>query len=71
MSQLRRFEYTDAKSNKFWEVSVAEATVTVRYGRIGTDGQTQVKSYESTAEAMAAAEKQIAEKVKKGYREIG
>jgi predicted DNA-binding WGR domain protein len=71
MSQPRRFEYTDAKSNEFWEVTVAEATVTVRCGHLATDGQTQVKSYGSAAEAAAAAEKLIAEKVKKGYCEIG
>jgi predicted DNA-binding WGR domain protein len=68
---LRRFEYTDAKSNKFWEISVVGKKVTVRYGRIGTEGQVQVKNYDSPAEAKRAAEKQIAEKVKKGYSEIG
>ena len=71
MPKSRRFEFIDATSNKFWEVSVAAAAVTVHYGRIGTDGQTKVKSYDSPAEAKAAAEKQIAEKVKKGYHEIG
>lgn len=65
----RRFEYTDGKSNKFWENTVTGNSVTVTYGRIGTDGQTQVKKYATPAEAKAAAEKQIAEKVRKGYRE--
>jgi predicted DNA-binding WGR domain protein len=71
MLQRRRFEYRDEKSNKFWEVTVAAETVTVRYGRIGSDGTTQDKTYGSAAEAMAAAEKQIGEKLKKGYAEVG
>jgi len=66
----RRFEYTDAKSNKFWEVIVTGKQVTVRYGRIGTEGQTQVKAHAAPAEAKAAAEKLIAEKVRKGYTEV-
>jgi len=66
----RRFEFTDAKSNKFWEITIKAKTVTVQYGRIGTDGQTQFKEYATPAEAKTAAEKQMAEKVKKGYREV-
>ena len=67
----RRFEYTDATSSKFWEITVADATVTVCFGRIGTAGQTQTKPHDSAAAATAAAEQQVAGKVKKGYREIG
>lgn len=66
----RRFELTDAKSNKFWEITTSGKTVSVRYGRIGTDGQTQSKAYAAVKDAETAAEKQIAEKVKKGYIEI-
>ena len=43
----------------------------MQYGRIGTDGQTKTNEYENPAAAEAAAEKQVAEKVKKGYREVG
>lgn len=67
----RRFEFTDATSNKFWEITVKGKTVTVQYGRIGTEGQTQVKSHATPTEAKAAADKQVAEKVKKGYQEVG
>jgi predicted DNA-binding WGR domain protein len=70
MATVRRLEYSDPKSKKFWEVSVSGKAVTVRYGRIGADGRAQTKAYGSLAAAMAAAEKQIAEKLKKGYREI-
>jgi predicted DNA-binding WGR domain protein len=71
MAKARRFEFTDEKSNKFWEVSVTAATVTVRYGRIGSEGQSQVKTHPSSADAEAAAEKQIQQKTKSGYREVG
>ena len=40
MTMSRRFEYTDATSSKFWEITVTDATVTVCFGRIGTAGQT-------------------------------
>ena len=29
----RRFEFSEGNSNKFWELSVTGAEVTVRYGR--------------------------------------
>ena len=66
---LRYFEYSDGKSNKFWEISVDGASHTVRYGRIGTDGTTKTKEFDDEDEAMADAQKLIAQKVKKGYEE--
>ena len=65
----RYFEYKDAKSKKFWEVSVSGKKVHIRYGKIGTDGQTSLKELSTPAEAKAHAEKQAAGKVKKGYKE--
>jgi predicted DNA-binding WGR domain protein len=69
MTTTRRFEFTDAKSNKFWEITVTGKKVTVQFGRIGTDGQAQTKAYATPSAAKMAVEKQVAEKVKKGYRE--
>lgn len=43
--------------------------VVVNYGKLGTDGQTQVKNFASAPEAEKAAEKLIAEKTRKGYVE--
>lgn len=71
MSEPRRFEFVEGTSKKFWEVSSAGADVTVRFGRIGTDGQTQVKAQASAAAATAAVEKLIREKTGKGYQEVG
>lgn len=66
----RRFEFADTKSNKFWEITVEGLTVSVRYGRIGTVGQSQTKVYTTALDSSAAAEKQVSEKVRKGYQEV-
>lgn len=49
----RYFELTDAKSSKFWEIDVSGKRITVRYGKIGTDGQSTVKELATPAEAKA------------------
>ena len=66
----RHFEFVEGTSSKFWEVTMNDNAVTVRYGRIGTDGQTQTKSFGDNAAAQKHADKLIAAKVKKGYREV-
>lgn len=70
-SNTRRFEYKDDKSWKFWEISVSGSGLTVCYGKIGTDGQTQSKKFADAAMAEKQAKKLIAEKVSKGYQELG
>jgi len=62
------YEFKDKTSSKFWEITVKGSTVTVRYGKIGTDGQTTVKNFDSVEEAAKYADKVKAEKIKKGYR---
>jgi predicted DNA-binding WGR domain protein len=68
---VRRFEYIGGGSEKFWEIDRAGASVTVRFGRIGTAGQTQVKDLGSDPAATAHVAKLIAETVKTGYVESG
>ncbi len=68
---MRRFEFVEGSSSKFWEVEVAGAALSVRYGRIGTHGQTQVKTFASSAKAQAEHDKLIREKTGKGYVEVG
>jgi predicted DNA-binding WGR domain protein len=41
----------------------------VRYGRIGSDGQTKTKSFAGPAQAAREADQLIEEKTGKGYRE--
>ncbi|MEU8328895.1 PQQ-binding-like beta-propeller repeat protein [Micromonospora sp. NPDC048839] len=54
-------------AHKFYEVIVDDATLTVRYGRIGDQGQVKASAYPDNARARAAAAKKIGEKVRKGY----
>ena len=68
-SSARRFEYSEGSSNKFWEISVAGNSLTIHFGRIGTVGQSQTKTYANEAKAKREAENLIAEKLKKGYVE--
>jgi len=65
----RYFELIDNKSQKFWEISAAGGDVTVRYGRIGSGGQSKTKSFGDEAAATRHAEKLIATKTGKGYAE--
>jgi DNA ligase-1 len=67
---LRRFELVDGSSRKFWEVSRKGGSVVVRFGRIGTDGQTQTKDFPDENAAEKHATKLIGEKVGKGYQEV-
>lgn len=65
----RRFEFSGGNSAKFWEVSQANAQVTVRYGRLGTSGQQQTKTLPNAAAACKHVEKLVGQKLAKGYRE--
>ncbi|PUE48946.1 hypothetical protein B9Z47_05375 [Limnohabitans sp. 2KL-1] len=67
----RTFEYKDEKSSKFWEVIQTDSTVTVRYGKTGTNGQSQEKLFGGTAEVSKNVAKLISEKTGKGYVEVG
>ena len=66
----RYLEFKDAKSNKFWEVSVTGKTVKIRYGKLGTDGQSSVKVLSTPAEAESHAEKQAAGKLRRVIRSL-
>ena len=65
----RYFEFVDDKSSKFWEIVVNDKELTVRFGRIGTNGQTQTKAFGDAAAAQKHADKLITEKTEKGYAE--
>ena len=57
----------DGSAHKFYEVNTTGSVVSIRYGRIGTDGQLQTSTFPSPDKAEAAAAKKIGEKVRKGY----
>ena len=68
---MRRFELSDGTSNKFWEIDLDGKSFTVKFGKIGTNGQTQVKSFPTPAKAQAEHDKLVREKTGKGYAEVG
>ena len=69
--QKRRFECTLPGHNKFWEVeTTASSDAVVRYGRRGTPGSVQVKTFADRWAAESYASKMIREKINKGYEEV-
>ena len=66
---MRTFVYTDATSNKFWHITLAGTSFTVHFGRVGTNGQTQTKTFGSAAAAQKEHDKLVAQKLRKGYVE--
>jgi predicted DNA-binding WGR domain protein len=54
-------------SHKFYEVTVRDKTLTIRFGRIGDEGQTTTKEFPTAEKAKAEAAKKIQEKTRKGY----
>ncbi len=69
--QVRRyFEYKNDKSSKFWEITLIGREHTVRFGRIGSRGQSQSKQFADEESARQDVERLIAEKVRKGYCEV-
>lgn len=60
-------ELSEGSEHKFYAVELHDMTITIRYGRIGTDGTSQTKVLPSPTEAQAFAEKKLGEKRKKGY----
>lgn len=71
----RLFHCNRGSANKFWSVSWDEnnfnTIVTIRYGRIGTEGQIQTKHFNgSQYRRNAFIERKIREKLGKGYIEM-
>jgi uncharacterized protein (TIGR02996 family) len=64
-----RLELVAGTANKFWEIDLSAKSVVVRWGRIGTKGQTKKSSFKSEQLASSARDKLLAEKKQKGYRD--
>lgn len=64
-------EFEEGTSSKFWRARVEGKTLYVNYGKIGSNGQTQVKDFPSADGAEKEYGKLVAEKKKKGYLEAG
>ena len=68
---MRRFEFSESSSNKFWEVDVKGKALNLTFGKIGTKGQSKPKDFTTPENAKAEMEKLIKEKTSKGYVEVG
>lgn len=66
-----QLEFEEGTSSKFWRARVEGKTLYVNYGKIGSNGQTQVKDFADAGAAKAEYEKLIREKRKKGYQDSG
>lgn len=71
---MRYFELVSDKSSKFWEITdfnkETRKYIQVRYGKIGSEGQTRKTYYHGPVEnGKKLVEKLIASKIKKGYVE--
>ena len=67
--EARYFEFSSDTSNKFWEITLSGNEHTVRFGRLGTSGQTRTKQFNDAAEAKRDGERLIRSKQAKGYEE--
>ena len=65
----RYFEFVEGNSSKFWEVAQAGNSMTTRWGRIGSAGQSKTKTFADEQAAAAAMAVLIAEKTAEGYVE--
>src|SRR5438093_1574454 len=65
----RYFEFIEGSSSKFWEVSQSGHTMTTRWGRIGSAGQSKTKTFADEQAAANAMTVLIEEKTDEGYIE--
>ena len=59
-------EYQDDKSHKFWKIALEGKTFTTTYGKVGSNGQSSTKTFNSEEKVQKEAEKLVAHKLKKG-----
>src|SRR5688572_20088817 len=68
---MPRYELSDGRSNKFWQIELSGTSFTTTYGKIGTAGQKSIKTFATEAAAQREHDKLITEKTKKGYMLVG
>lgn len=66
----RRFECTEDGASKFWEVVVDGASLTTRWGRLGTTGQAKTKAFADASAAVGEMQKLVRENTRMGYVEV-
>jgi uncharacterized protein (TIGR02996 family) len=65
----RSFQRT-VRVQKFWEIDVHGRWLTIRSGKVGTDGKSETRTFSSHTQARSAAAELIAEKLAEGYSEM-
>ncbi|MFP5039989.1 AAA domain-containing protein [Parasediminibacterium sp. JCM 36343] len=60
--------FKDEKSHKFWEAAIDGAKLITRFGKAGTKGQTQIKTFATAALAEKEKAKLLADRIEKGYK---
>jgi predicted DNA-binding WGR domain protein len=64
---MSRYEFIEGTSRKFWDASLRGKQLVVRWGRIGTEGQSKVFEFPTAAAARDKQSSLIREKTAKGY----
>jgi len=67
--QPRYFEFVEGNSSKFWEVSQSGDSMTTRWGRIGSAGQSKTKNFANEQAAATATAALLEQKTNEGYIE--
>ena len=66
----KRFILKKGDSQKFWNIEFYSCEFTVTYGKLGTEGKISSKNFTSAEKCEKKVIKLIADKIKKGYKEI-
>jgi predicted DNA-binding WGR domain protein len=64
---FRRLHYREGSSDKFWEAATDENKLVVRWGKRGSKGQIQLKTFPDSEAAQKEMERSIREKLGAGY----
>ena len=67
----REFQFREGSSNKFWAITVDGQEFTVEFGRLGTTGQTQTKTFASEIAARQSRRQTHRREDQEGLQEIG
>jgi predicted DNA-binding WGR domain protein len=67
---VRSLQFQQGDSRKFWRAAVRGTELSVSYGRIGSNGQTLLKQFDTPERAAREMEKLVDEKLRKGYLEV-
>lgn len=64
---MPRYEFVQGTSSKFWQIELEGESFTTTYGKIGTEGKSTTKSFDSAEKAQKEYDKLVKQKTKKGY----